>query len=83
MPCSRERYRNGDALHLKSKGCDSCTPSVIMGHLCHDWDCPDKWRDYEVKCRGCGQEFFRSEPELWHCDDCLFGESQWETNGGR
>lgn len=67
----RTKYRNGDDITL-SCGCDSCSPSMINGVLCHEMGCPDAWRDYRRECRECGCDFYPQERGENVCEGCSF-----------
>ena len=73
----RTHYRNGDPITLQANGCDGCRTMVIQRHFIHEWECPDKWRDYEAKCLECGCEFLRSEQYQRVCEDCQ-NDNAWE-----
>jgi hypothetical protein len=65
----RHQYRNGDDIDLKATGCDSCSPTIINGVLCHETGCPDAWRDCSRECKWCGAEFHPTEKYQRFCDD--------------
>lgn len=67
----RSNYRNGDEIGLAC-GCDSCSPAMVNGVLCHERGCPDAWRDASRPCFECGCDFYRSTRYQTTCDDCLF-----------
>ena len=52
--------------------CKQCQALRINGVLCHEHGCPDAWKDYQVNCKWCGQEF---KPETRHqiccSDECM------------
>jgi len=68
---NRQRYRNGDTIHMPTNGCDGCCPLVINGTLCHEQGCPDEWRDTPVKCFECGFEFYPAARHQGVCQDCM------------
>jgi len=37
--------------------CESCEVLNINGVNCHETGCPDAWKDRQVECSECGQEF--------------------------
>ena len=47
--------------------CHSCEALTINGIYCHEFGCPDAWRDYKRECKWCGQEFV---PETEYQDCC-------------
>ena len=65
----RTTYRNGDPISLGN--CDGCQVLSINGHLVHEINCPDAWRDESLECFECGTHFIRSERGQTICDDCL------------
>ncbi|KKL95470.1 hypothetical protein LCGC14_1854320, partial [marine sediment metagenome] len=37
--------------------CSSCEAVMINGVHCHEFGCPDAWREKKRECPWCGQEF--------------------------
>lgn len=68
----RTEYRNGDSITLTATGCDSCSPCMVNGVLCHESGCPDAWRDMLATCWECGYEFYPdTKPTKYSvCPDC-------------
>ena len=60
----RTQYKNGDDITLTENGCDGCSPSMVSAHgtngmvICHEYGCPDAWRDRMVECAFCGWDFY-------------------------
>ena len=50
--------------------CDSCQAAVINGMFCHETGCPGAWKDQDVKCRECDEEFTPEERWQTICRDC-------------
>ena len=51
--------------------CDSCEELNINGVNCHEFGCPDAWRDEIRECKWCGYEFKPEEKEERFCStDC-------------
>ena len=48
--------------------CGSCDLLVINGLKCHEFDCPDAWRDYERECKWCGTKFIPEEKDQDCCE---------------
>lgn len=71
----RKTYRNGDEVSLFT-GCDSCTPSFINGHLCHETGCSNSWRDFQAECFECGCDFWREEMHQSVCPDCISSDCE-------
>lgn len=69
----RTAYRNGDEITLVHTGCDGCSPAMVNGTLCHEYGCPDAWRDYMKDCFECGCAFVPEERYQAVCCDCLYG----------
>lgn len=68
----RTHYRNGDEITAFLRwGCDSCSPSMVHGTICHELGCPNAWRDYTVECFQCGCDFYPTERWQRTCEDCL------------
>ena len=66
----RTEYKNGDEITRIHNGCDGCRPVGINGQLCHEFGCPDAWKDTPVNCRECGQAYYRSDRHQTFCDGC-------------
>jgi len=47
--------------------CGSCDLLFINGLKCHEFDCPDKWRDFQRECEYCGERFKPEEPTQAMC----------------
>ena len=54
-------------METKTITCESCDVVVINNHICHEYECPDIWKDYEKECLWCGTLF---KPELKHQECC-------------
>ena len=50
--------------------CDSCEVLNINGINCHEYGCPDVWKDYPVECFECGCEFMPTGRFQGVCEDC-------------
>lgn len=74
----RTNYRNGDDITLHNCGCDGCSPGMVNGVLCHEYGCPDQWRDYTINCRGCDYEFFPQDKHMAICPNCAI--EFWRTD---
>ena len=48
--------------------CDSCEVININGTNCHEYGCPDSWRDYKRECKSCGQSFNPLSKDQEVCD---------------
>jgi len=67
----RTHYNNGDEITLQANGCDGCSPSIINGHLYHEFGCVDAWRDKLQECTWCGTLFYADEQgNAFCCGDC-------------
>ena len=66
----RTQYRNGDDIELQHTGCDGCSPGMVNGTLCHEFGCPDAWRDRAKACFVCGCAFYPTEQYQRVCPDC-------------
>lgn len=75
----RTKYRNGDHLTLIHTNCDGCTPSVVLGQLCHEAGCPDAWRDKKLACRECGCDFYPQDRHQRVCEDCAMPAPDYDT----
>lgn len=47
--------------------CDQCNVLVINNMVCHEFGCPEAWRDSKTKCNWCGTLFL---PEVKHQAFC-------------
>ena len=50
--------------------CNSCEVMVINGFDCHEFGCPDKWKDETIECKECGFEFIPTEQYQTICPEC-------------
>jgi len=51
--------------------CDSCTPLVVNGILCHEQGCPDAWKDETRRCKWCDGVFTPEMKNQAFCsEDC-------------
>jgi hypothetical protein len=73
----RTKYRNGDEISLAENGCDGCSPANINGVFCHETGCPESWRDHEVECDECGDEFYPESRGERICKDCIDDADDW------
>lgn len=56
--------------------CDSCAVLVINNVICHEFGCPDKWRDEQRECNWCGAEFTPEDSDQSFCEESC-AESYW------
>ena len=49
--------------------CNQCEILNINGVNCHEIGCPDAWKDYQVECAWCGQEFKPEYDGQTLCDE--------------
>ena len=47
--------------------CNSCNVVHILGVKCHEFGCPEKWKDEKRKCKWCGHNFIPEEKEQNCC----------------
>ena len=52
--------------------CTSCEVLFINGVKCHEFGCPDAWRDEKRDCKNCGCEFNPESREQMFCDDSCY-----------
>jgi len=51
--------------------CNSCEVLFINGLKCHEYGCPESWKDYTNECEWCGSEFTPEYDGQKFCDeDC-------------
>lgn len=51
--------------------CPSCQVAIINGVRCHEYLCPDAWRDATRECPECGTLFRPEDAGQRHCsEDC-------------
>jgi hypothetical protein len=56
-------------LVYKTVKCDSCDVVVINNHICHEFGCPDKFKDEIRECKNCGCEFSPDNNNQNFCSD--------------
>ena len=49
--------------------CDGCEVVNINGCNCHEYGCPDAWKDYTRYCKWCGYEFTPVDKCQLFCDE--------------
>ena len=49
--------------------CDSCQIISINGILCHEFGCPDSWKNKKHSCKECGSEFELEEKFEVFCSE--------------
>lgn len=52
------------------KACTQCEALMINGVYCHEYGCPEAWKDREIPCFECGCNY---QPEVRYqtvCSDC-------------
>lgn len=54
--------------------CDSCNVLVINNHICHEYGCPDAWRDEIRECKWCGNKFHPENNNQQFCDDSCYAD---------
>lgn len=64
----------------QTKTCDSCSWLTINGVFCHEFGCPDAWRDELARCFECGLDFTPAERRQSHCEDCIDALSNGYSN---
>ncbi len=47
--------------------CDSCELMIINGIPCHEFSCPDGWKDEIRECVWCGAKFKPEEKRQIYC----------------
>lgn len=55
--------------------CKSCEVLVINSVLCHEYGCPEAWKDHKRYCKECGTEFIPEESGQTFCSShcaCIY-----------
>jgi hypothetical protein len=55
-------------------GCYGCSPSRINGVFCHEYGCPEAWKDKPKTCFMCGCEIFVPNGVSEICPECEMDE---------
>jgi hypothetical protein len=63
--------------------CKSCEALMINGILCHEYGCPDAWKDEKHICKECGQEFIPEENWQQFCSShcyCMYNNLECDCD---